>query len=492
MRKCSYNFILISLFALLLLFTPSLYAATVGHPLPSLTAQPLAIICLIIFTTAYLLVILEEMIDLRKSKPVVLAAGIIWILIGIIGIQTQLSGAIEHALKQIFLDYAELLLFLLVAMTYVYALSERNVFRSLQSWLISYHLSYRQLFWLSGIASFFLSPLIDNLTTALLMGAVVLTVGHGQKRFINLACINIVVAANAGGSFSPFGDITTLMVWQMEKIQFLEFFHLFIPALVNFLIPAFCLYFAVPKGNPKPLEEKIHMKIGAKRMLALFVATIITTVAIYHYLHLPPVLGMMLGLGYLKLLAFYIKRAETHITNNAPGHHKVKAYLAPGETAVDIPHFDIFKSIQNADWDTLLFFYGVMLCIGGLATLGYMGLVSHFLYNDLGAIMPGAFSATPANISVGALSAIVDNIPVMYAILNMNPTMSHGQWLLVTLTAGVGGSLLSIGSAAGIALMGHARGQYTFLSHFKWFWAIALGFIGSVAAHILINKHMFT
>ena len=145
--------------------------------------------------------------------------------------------------------------------------------------------------------------------------------------------------------------------------------------------------------------------------------------------------------------------------------------------------FDLFRKIARAEWDTLLFFYGVILCVGGLGQFGYLAMTSHAMYDGLG--------ATNANILVGILSAIVDNIPVMFAVLTMDPHMSHGQWLLVTLTAGVGGSLLSIGSAAGVALMGTARGVYTFGAHMKWTWAVALGYAASIAAHLIINAHHF-
>jgi Na+/H+ antiporter NhaD/arsenite permease-like protein len=131
----------------------------------------------------------------------------------------------------------------------------------------------------------------------------------------------------------------------------------------------------------------------------------------------------------------------------------------------------------------LFFFYGVVMCVGGLGYIGYLGLASNFLYQDLG--------ASVANVSIGVLSAIIDNIPLMFAVLNMNPDMSIGQWLLVTLTTGVGGSLLSIGSAAGVALMGQARGKYTFFSHLKWTPAIALGYAGSIAVHFWLNAGLF-
>jgi Na+/H+ antiporter NhaD/arsenite permease-like protein len=145
--------------------------------------------------------------------------------------------------------------------------------------------------------------------------------------------------------------------------------------------------------------------------------------------------------------------------------------------------FDVFTPVARAEWDTLLFFYGVVLCVGGLGFVGYLSMASELMYSGWG--------ATNANVAVGVLSAIVDNIPVMFAVLTMNPDMSVGQWLLVTLTAGVGGSLLSIGSAAGVALMGQAKGRYTFFSHLRWTPAIALGYIASVFVHMTVNSHYF-
>ena len=143
----------------------------------------------------------------------------------------------------------------------------------------------------------------------------------------------------------------------------------------------------------------------------------------------------------------------------------------------------MFYSISRAEWDTLLFFYGVVLCVGGLGFLGYLAVASQVMYIQWG--------PTLANTMVGILSAIVDNIPVMFAVLTMNPDMSLGQWLLVTLTAGVGGSMLSIGSAAGVALMVQARGKYTFFSHLKWTPAIALGYVASILVHLWINASYF-
>ncbi len=154
---------------------------------------------------------------------------------------------------------------------------------------------------------------------------------------------------------------------------------------------------------------------------------------------------MLTGLAYLKIFGFYLRKTHRNEDLNfgdTPGENE------PGSS------FDVFNHIASSEWDTLFFFYGVIMAVGGLGFIGYLSLTSEFIYGELG--------PTTANILVGVISAIVDNIPVMFAVLTMNPDMPEVQWLLVTLTAGVGGSLLSIGSAAGVALMGQARGSYTF------------------------------
>ena len=179
-----------------------------------------------------------------------MAAGIIWGLIGWVYVQNGMSDTSEYAFRVTLLEFTELMLFLLVAMTYINAMEERRVFDALRSWMLRKGFNYRTLFWLTGGLAFILSPIADNLTTALLMCAVITKVAEGDKRFINLACINIVVAANAGGAFSPFGDITTLMVWQAGLIEFQEFFILFIPSLVNFLIPAMVMSLFIKDQKP--------------------------------------------------------------------------------------------------------------------------------------------------------------------------------------------------------------------------------------------------
>jgi len=458
-------------------------ALAADSPGVDLTQSTVGYAALIIFALAYCLVMGEEYLQLRKSKPVLLAAGIIWLMIGIVFQELGQIEVAKSALEHNLLEYAELLLFLLVAMTYINAMEERRLFDSLQAWMVSKGFNFRTLFWLTGLLSFFISPIADNLTTALLMCAVVLKVGGSNTRFINLACINIVVAANAGGAFSPFGDITTLMVWQTGLVSFMEFIDLFIPSLVNYLVPAVIMSLFVPKTRPNTIGEYVELKRGARRIVGLFILTIATAVAFHGFVHFPPVIGMMMGLGYLQFFGFFLRKTLPRSLAK-----KKAAALANHDDAAlrrlgSVVPFDVFKRVSHAEWDTLFFFYGVVMCVGGLSLLGYLGVVSEIMYTQWNPIW--------ANIMVGLLSAIVDNIPVMFAVLTMQPDLTLGNWLLVTLTAGVGGSLLSIGSAAGVALMGAAHGKYTFFGHLKWMPVIALGYAASVICHLLLNHQLF-
>lgn len=434
--------------------------------------HPISIISLLIFVIAYGLVVTEEVTHLRKSKPVLFAAGIIWAMIAWIGAKNDFSHSVEDAIMHAFSEFSQLMLFLLVAMTFINSMTERNVFEKLRSKLLAQDYSYKKLFWITGFIAFFLSPIADNLTTALTMCAVVMSVGVGNKKFVSISCVNIVVAANAGGAFSPFGDITTLMVWQTGTVEFVQFFWLFLPSLVNYIIPAFIMSLFIDGSSENVKNNPVQLKRGAKTIILLFLVTIFFAVSFEQFLHIPPVFGMMTGLSLLQLFAYYLKR-----TYSRP--------IAISREGKDQP-FGIFKQIAQAEWDTLLFFYGVIMCVSGLSYIGYLTLLSDILYYG---ISPNpVISFTIANSLMGILSALIDNIPVMFSVLQMHTkeSMVLSQWLLITLTTGVGGSLLSIGSAPGVALMGQARGMYTFSSHLKWAPAIFLGYILSIIVHLLI------
>jgi len=435
--------------------------------------HPISIISLLIFVIAYGLVVTEEVTHLRKSKPVLFAAGVIWAMIAWVGAKYDFSHSVEDAIMNAFSEFSQLMLFLLVAMTFINSMTERNVFEKVRSRLLAQDYSYKKLFWITGFMAFFLSPIADNLTTALTMCAVVMAVGGDNKKFVSISCVNIVVAANAGGAFSPFGDITTLMVWQAGVVEFTQFFSLFLPSLVNYIVPACIMSLFIDGSSENVKNTPVRLKRGATTIIILFLVTIFFAVSFEQFLHIPPVFGMMTGLSLLQLFGYYLKR--TYLS----GPKKIS------REGTDQP-FGVFKQIAQAEWDTLLFFYGVIMCVSGLSYLGYLALLSNALY--YGISTNPVISFTIANFLMGILSALIDNIPVMFSVLQMHTqeSMVLSQWLLITLTTGVGGSLLSIGSAPGVALMGQARGMYTFYSHLRWTPVIFLGYILSIIVHLLI------
>lgn len=424
----------------------------------AMLTHPAAYMAIIVFVLSYLFVLLEEKTSFRKSKPVMIAAALIWGLVSYvvhdIGMDTE---DLREAVDDTIAEYGSLMMFLLAAMTFISALQERQVFDALRSKMIGAGWNYRILFWATGALAFLLSPVADNMTTALVLGAIVMALIKDDAKLVTLFMVNVVNAANAGGAFSPFGDITTLMVWQAGKIEFFDFFVLVIPSLACFLVPTALMSLAVPKTRPEALVMDIPMKEGGKSLIALGLLTIITAIAFEQLLELPSYLGMMLGLGVLLSFSYMLQRRSVRREDG----------------------FDVFSLMHDTEWDTLLFFFGVIFCISGLGYLGYLDVASLHLYGTIG--------ADHSNILIGAASALIDNIPLMFAVLSMNPDMSSFQWELLTLALGTGGSLLSIGSAAGVALMGSSKGQYTFLSHLKWTPVLLLGYAAGIAVHFLWN-----
>lgn len=437
----------------------------------NLTNTWVGYISLIAFILAYTLVVFEEILHLKKSKPVVMIGCFMWFLIGIYEVTHGGGDKAHQFLEHLTAEIGGLFFFLLVAMTYINTLDERNVFQVLRDRLISRGMTYKHLFWSTGAITFLLSPVADNLTSALLMATVALAVSGGNKRFIVPSFVNIIVAANAGGAWSPFGDITTLMVWTSGKIHTFEFIYLLIPSIINWFVPAFIMIPFIPEGKPVSMGANVELKPGAKVIMVLGALTIIMAVSFHQFLHLPPFLGMMFGLGFLMFEAYYL---------NVSGVEAIylKKMGIKDDGGVD-NRFNFFKRIEGVEFDTLFFFFGVLVAVGALQYIGYLAVTSDLLYGKMG--------PTVANIVIGVFSAILDNIPLMYAVLKMDPAMGLDQWLLITFTTGVGGSLLSVGSAAGVAVMGVDLKNYTFMTHLKWAPAIAAGYFAGIGAWWLVT-----
>ena len=416
-----------------------------------LTTTWVGIVDFVIFIVAYYFIATEEKYEMNKAKPSLFAGTFMFMLIGI---YYAFNGIDPHALhtelEKLILEIAEIFFFLFVAMTFIETLLERGVFDLLKFKLVSKGYTYKKLFWLTGLLAFFISPVADNLTTALILSTVLFTIDKKNIAFLVPGAINIVVAANAGGAWSPFGDITTLMAWTANKGTFMDFIYLFPASVVGWAITAYLLSLSVPKDKPHfdaSTEKQPVLKDGGKVIIYLGVFTIVIAVLGHQFFHFPAMWGMMFGLSILKLYSFTLKRQGKQ-------------------------HFDIYVNMQKVENDTLLFFFGILASVGALHFLGFLEYVHH-LYAIVG--------STAANIGVGFLSAIVDNVPVMSAILKSSPNMGADQWMLVTMTAGIGGSLISFGSAAGVGVMGKLRGIYTVGSHMKYAWTILVGYIISVA-----------
>ncbi len=472
-------------FAVLICLLPESALAAAAQPL-DLTHHWAGYCALVVMVIAYVVAMFEDITQLRKSKPMLLAAALIWFVIVLTYQQQGLDTLAVQAFKSNLQTYIELLLFIMVSMTYLNAMDDMRIFEALKVWLVNMHLSYRQLFWLTGLLVFLIASVVNGLTAGLLMGAVVIAVGKDNPRFVSLACINIIVATNAGGSISPLGGISTLFVWQHGILGFGEFFKLLLPCLVNFMVPAALMHFALPDAKPVINADQLVLPVGAKGILVLFAITIALAVAFDMLLHLPAAAGMMAGLSLLQFYYFYLHK--TRVVDYQDGTNYALFFAGSdineaNQSPRQDREFDIFDKVGRLDWDTLLFFYGAMMGIGGLGFIGYLDAVSQLLYGQL--------SATMANILIGLSSAFVDNGTLMFAVLTMHPDITQGEWLLLTLTLGVGGSLLAIGSAPGIGLLGQSRGQYTFSSHMKWTPAILLGYFAAIGVHFLVNADSF-
>ncbi|MDD3462376.1 MAG: sodium:proton antiporter NhaD [Sulfurospirillaceae bacterium] len=416
----------------------------------SLVTTWVGILCLVIFVVGYYIIATEEKYMINKAKPALFIGTFMFMLIGFyFAINGMDKMPLEKEIELLIYEISQIFFFLYVAMTFIEILIERSVFDVLKYNLVSKGYGYKKLFWLTGLLAFFISPVADNLTTALVLATVLLTIESKRKEFLVPGAINIVVAANAGGAWSPFGDITTLMAWTAGKGAFSDFIWLFPASFLGWAVTAWLLSFYVPDEKPAfdaENEPRVYIKKGGKVIIGIAAFTISTAVLSHQFFHLPAMWGMVFGLSVLKLYSYNLKRRHSE-------------------------NVSIFHAISKIENDTLMFFFGILAAVGALHFLGYLALAIG-LYDS--------FGPTTINIAIGFVSAIVDNVPVMSAVLKSNPDMGLDQWMLVTMTAGIGGSLISFGSAAGVGVMGKIRGIYTFGSHMKHAWTILVGYIVSM------------
>lgn len=418
-----------------------------------LSTHPFGWMLLLIFFIGYYFIVREDKYHLDKSKPALFIGTFMFILIGGFYAFYGLNFIpFKREIIQLVYEIAEIFFFLFVAMTFIEALIERGVFNALKGKLIAKGYSYRELFWITGFLAFFISPMAGNLATALILSTVLVTIERKNKAFLVPGAMNVVVAANAGGVWSPFGDITTLMAWTAHKANFADFLYLFPAAFIGWIVTAYLLVRYVPnldpnnEGDPK-VAEKIEILKGGKVIVVIGIATIAISVIAKQVMQLPPMWGMLFGLSVLQLYTYRLKRRHKQDVN-------------------------IYKSISKVENNTLLFFFGILAAVGALYFAGFLGYVSK-LYD--------MYDPTYINIGVGFISAAINNVPVMSAVLKAKPAIDYAQWMLLTLSTGIGGSLISFGSAAGVGVMGKLHGIYTFSSHIKLAWTVLIGYMVSIA-----------
>jgi Na+/H+ antiporter NhaD/arsenite permease-like protein len=393
----------------------------------------------IIFIVGYVLITLEHQSKINKSVTATALAAILWGAIALSGADHHI---VEEALHHLSGETFSLVVFLLAAMTLVEILVHYRFFDLLRVKLFALGLrDTAQLVLISGIA-FCLSAIIDNLTTTIVMVQIARRFFKGKNLLI--AAGSIVVAANAGGAFSPVGDVTTIMLWLAGKFTAMEIITWgFLPALAIVSVSTwlFTRQIEGTTADEKPADEKVTLSGSEKVIIGLSFASFILPL-LAHLVGLPPFMGLLFGVGMVGLtIGFFVntgRARESHLS------------------------VDIEKLLGKVDITSLLFFIGILFAVGALGFVGILDQISVSLFGE----NPEASRLIFGSILLGVFSAIVDNIPLTAAALDILQTTDFRLWVLLAICVGTGGSMLVIGSAAGVVAMGMVK-ELTFKQFLK-------------------------
>jgi Na+/H+ antiporter NhaD/arsenite permease-like protein len=384
----------------------------------------------IIFVVGYVLITLEHQSKINKSVTATALAAILW---GAIALGGGDHHMVEEALHHLSGETFSLIVFLLAAMTLVEILVHYRFFDLLRVKLFALGLrDTAQLVLISGIA-FCLSAIIDNLTTTIVMVQIARRFFKGKNLLI--AAGAIVVAANAGGAFSPVGDVTTIMLWLAGKFTAFEIITWgFLPALaiVGVSTWLFTRQIEGTTTDEKPSDEKVELSTSEKIVIGLSFASFVLPL-VAHLVGLPPFMGLLFGVGTVGLTIGYFANTSR---------------VRESHLAVDIE-----KLLGKVDITSLLFFIGILFAVGALGFLGILDQLSHSLFGEA----PEASRLIMGSVLLGVFSAIVDNIPLTAAALDILQTTDFRLWVLLAICVGTGGSMLVIGSAAGVVAMGMVK-----------------------------------
>lgn len=397
------------------------------------------IILIVVFFLAYLAITLEHQLNVNKSAPALLGAGLLWTLYALY--LNDVSVLSEH-LNESLITTAQIVFFLMGAMTIVEVVDAHNGFEIITRRIHTKKLS--TLMWLVGLVTFFLSAILDNLTTAIVMVSLMKKLLNKREDRLFFAGI-IVIAANAGGAWSPLGDVTTTMLWIGGQITALAIMKtLIIPSLVAALIPltitAWLLRGKTVEAPQEQLDELHSKQENSSFMFWLGLGILIAVPAFKTLTGLPPFMGMLLGLGTVWLVSDIL--------------HKSKA-------DEDKVHLTLVSSLSRIDMGSLTFFMGILLAVAVLEHAHILGNLAQWLNDTVGRL-------DVIVLLIGLASAVVDNVPLVAATMGMYSLTDYPPdsflWEFVAFCAGTGGSVLIIGSAAGVAAMG--------LEKISFFWYI--------------------
>ena len=385
----------------------------------------ISIILLAIFINAIIAIAFEHTLGINKSWIAIFTGTTMWMIVAMNLSKSTIHQDLVEGSAEIF----ELIVFLIGAMTIVEMMAHFRFFRWLEFRLSRLNISNTQLFWLLGLITFISSSLLDNLTTTLVMLQIGRRLYLREENF-NIFVINTVIAANAGGAMSPVGDVTTIMIWLAEKFTAWQILLWGIfPSLAAWVVPQFLLTRQIVKENRVGRNSEEVLPLQWNIILLGFMTFGFAVVV--NLLHLPPFFGILFGLGTAAIVIDYrMKRGKLKKSSNK-----------------------IVNVIKTIDMSTIIFFVGILLAVNALNVYGILDQISGLLFGS----DPGSNgnAIVIGHSLLGLISAIFDNVPLTAGVIDMLPGDIHYQyWVLLAITAGTGGSLLVIGSAAGVAAMG--------------------------------------
>ncbi len=420
------------------------------------------ILLILVFVLGYLAIAFEHPLKINKTAPALLIGSLMWSIWAVsdFGMVKEINSELNHELA----DVAQILFFLMGAMTIVELIDAHQGFKIITNRIKT--TNARKLLWIISFITFFLSALLDNLTTAIVMVSLLRKLVHDREQRLYYVGI-VVIAANAGGAWSPIGDVTTTMLWiggQISSVNIMK--TLIIPSLVCLVIPVIAIGFKL-KGEVKrdaydydkaAEEEKVK---GSLTMLLFGVGALIFVPIFKTFTHLPPYLGMLLGLAVVWVVSELLHIDKTE--------EEKKPYSA-------------IHALSRIDVSSVLFFLGILLGIGVLRGTGVLRDLATWMDSTIGNQDLIAFA-------IGLLSAVVDNVPIVAATMKMYPItefpMDAKLWEFIAYAAGTGGSCLIIGSAAGVAVMGMEKIDFIWYLK-KISWLALLGYIAGALAYMAV------